>query len=49
MVIAALGHLPAPGEVVTIGQHEFEVERVAGHAVESVIVRSFAPVPDDEA
>jgi putative hemolysin len=48
MVIAALGHLPAPGEVVTIGEHEFEIERVANHAVESVIVRSFAPLTDDD-
>jgi len=44
MVIAALGHLPAPGEVVSIGQLEFEIERVADRAVESVIVRPITPV-----
>jgi magnesium and cobalt exporter, CNNM family len=38
MVIEALGHLPAPGEVITIGELEFEIERVADRAVESVIV-----------
>jgi putative hemolysin len=42
MVIEALGHLPAPGEVVTIGPFEFEIERVADRAVESVIVKPVA-------
>jgi putative hemolysin len=44
MVTEALGHLPAPGEVVTIGQFEFEVERVVDRVVESVIVRRITPV-----
>ena len=39
LVTAALGHLPAPGEVVTIGAYEFEVERVAERALQSVIAR----------
>jgi CBS domain containing-hemolysin-like protein len=47
MVIAALGHLPAPGEVVGIGHLEFEVERVADRAVESVIVRPIAPASSE--
>jgi Mg2+/Co2+ transporter CorC len=42
MVIEALGHLPAPGEVVTIGHLEFEVERVAAHVIESLLVRQLA-------
>jgi len=39
LVSGALGHLPAAGEVVTIGDFEFEVERVVERAVESVIVQ----------
>jgi CBS domain containing-hemolysin-like protein len=39
LVTAALGHLPLAGETVRIGDHEFEVERVAEKAVETVIVR----------
>jgi len=37
LITAALGHLPAPGERVQIGEYEFEVERVADRAVESVL------------
>ena len=50
LVTAALGHLPAPGERVTVGQYEFEVERVADRAVESVLARRSAPdaAEDDE-
>jgi putative hemolysin len=40
MVIEALGHLPAPGEIATLEQHEFEVERVVERAVESVLVKA---------
>ena len=47
MVIEALGHLPAPGEVITIGEHEFEIERIADRAVESVIV-AHIPARSDE-
>jgi Mg2+/Co2+ transporter CorC len=46
MVIEALGHLPAPGELIAIGPHEFEVERVADRAVESVIVSQVQAGPD---
>jgi putative hemolysin len=47
MVIEALGHLPTPGERITIGEHDFEIERVADRIVESVIV-SKEPAPVDE-
>ena len=40
LVTAALGRLPAPGDKTTIGQYEFEVERVADRAVDSVLVAS---------
>ena len=43
LVIEALGHLPTPGERVTIGTHEFEVERVENRAVQSVLVRPLVP------
>lgn len=45
LVTAALGHLPAPGEVVVIGDYEFEVERVADRALQSVLARRIAPEP----
>jgi CBS domain containing-hemolysin-like protein len=47
MVIEALGHLPIPGEAVAIGEHEFEVERVADRAVESVIATWRQPERDE--
>jgi CBS domain containing-hemolysin-like protein len=43
LVLAALGHLPAPGDRVTIGDYEFEVEQVADRAIESVIARRLVP------
>jgi putative hemolysin len=45
LVTAALGHLPVPGETVAIGDYEFEVERVAQRAVESVAARRLTPEP----
>ena len=48
LVTAALGHLPAPGECTTVGEYEFEVERVADRAVESVLARRKATEPDEE-
>jgi putative hemolysin len=48
LVMEALGHLPAPGETVTIGDYEFEVERVVDRAVESVIARRVATTTDEE-
>ena len=43
MVTAALGHLPVPGETVTAGEFEFEVEQVADRALESVLARRLGP------
>ena len=45
LVTAALGHLPVPGETVTVGDYEFEVERVADRALESVLARPVAAQP----
>src|SRR5687767_2213582 len=39
LVTAALGHLPVPAETIRIGDWEFEVERVADKAVDSVLAR----------
>lgn len=39
LVTAALGHLPVPGERAIIGSYEFEVERVANHALDSTLAR----------
>ena len=49
VVTAALGHLPRPGETATIGDYEFEIERVADRAVESVLARRVAPEPPEAA
>ncbi len=43
LVTAALGHLPVPGERATVGSYEFEVERVASHALDSALARRVAP------
>lgn len=43
LVTGALGHLPLAGEIVAIADHEFEVERVADRAVETVLARRVAP------
>ena len=47
MVIEALGHIPAPGERISIGEYDFEVERLVGRAVESVIAVKL-PMPRGE-
>ena len=47
LVTEALGHLPASGETVRIGNYDIEVERVAERAVESVIARR-VHAEDDE-
>jgi putative hemolysin len=50
MVIEALGHLPTLGERISIGDYDFEVERLADRVVESVIlVRLPTPRDEDEA
>jgi CBS domain containing-hemolysin-like protein len=48
LVTAALGHLPVPGETARIGDWEFEVERVADKAVDSLLARRVR-VDNDEA
>ena len=45
MITEALGHLPVPGERVTLGEFEFEVEKMADRAVESILARRLAPTP----
>lgn len=45
LVTEALGHLPSPGEVITIGDYEFEVERVTDRAIGSVLARRVTPEP----
>ena len=37
LVLAALGKLPTRGDRATLGDHEFEVERIADRAIESII------------
>jgi CBS domain containing-hemolysin-like protein len=46
LVTAALGRLPMPGDRVTVGEYELEVERVAERAVESLLAsRVVVPAP----
>jgi putative hemolysin len=45
LVTAALGHLPVPNETAIVGDYEFEVERVAHRALESVLARRLTPEP----
>jgi Mg2+/Co2+ transporter CorC len=47
LVTAGLGHLPAGGESVVIGEYEFEVERVAGRALQSVVAKRIEPEPGE--
>ncbi len=46
LVLESLGHLPAPGEQVVIGNVELTVERVTERRVESVIARVLPSVPE---
>ncbi len=48
LVLASLGKLPTPGDRVTLGDHEFEVERVADRAIESVIARRLVTEAEGE-
>jgi len=43
LVTAALGHLPSAGDRATIGDYEFEVERVTDRALDSVLARRVVP------
>ena len=47
LVTAALGDLPEPGDKATIGRFEFQVERVADRALESVLAPRVAPEDGD--
>jgi CBS domain containing-hemolysin-like protein len=47
-VTAALGHLPIPGERVTIGDFEFEVEDVRRRALVTVVARQIRQEPETE-
>jgi Mg2+/Co2+ transporter CorC len=47
LITEALGHLPTPGERVTIGDVEFEVESVRRRAVVSAVARDTRPVATD--
>jgi len=42
LVTAALGALPARGDLVTIGEYEFEVEHISDRAIDSVLARRVA-------
>jgi CBS domain containing-hemolysin-like protein len=46
LVTEELGRLSAPADRVTIGDYEFEVERVADRAPDSVIARRVAAEPE---
>jgi CBS domain containing-hemolysin-like protein len=45
LVTAALGRLPVPADTVTVGDYEFEVERVADRAPESLLARPVVTEP----
>ena len=48
LVTEALGHLPAAGERVTIGDYEFQIERVVDRAVESAVARRLVAATQDQ-
>jgi CBS domain containing-hemolysin-like protein len=48
LVTEALGHLPTPGEDVTIGDFEFEVEDVRRRALVSALARRIRPDAREE-
>jgi Mg2+/Co2+ transporter CorC len=43
LVSEALGHLPAAGETVTVGDFELEAGGLSGRAVTSVLARRLRP------
>jgi CBS domain containing-hemolysin-like protein len=45
LVTAVLGRLPTPGDRVTVGEYELEVERVAERAVQTLIAARVVPTP----
>jgi putative hemolysin len=48
LVTEALGHIPAEGETVVIGDFEFEVERVTDRIPQLVVARRVVPVPSED-
>ena len=48
LVTAALGRLPVPGDTATVGEYEFEVERVANRAPESLLARPVVTEPPED-
>ena len=48
LVTEALGRLPVPGDAVTIGEYEFEVERVKDRVAESVLAHPVVTQPAGE-
>jgi len=48
LVTEELGHLPVPGERATLGDYEFEVERVVDRAVESVVAKRMVPLATED-
>jgi putative hemolysin len=48
LVTAALGRLPVPGDTATVGEYEFEVERVADRAPESLLARPVVTEPSED-
>ena len=49
LVTEALGHIPAGGETVVVGDFEFEVEGVRDRIPQSVAARRVVPVPSEDA
>jgi Mg2+/Co2+ transporter CorC len=47
LVTEALGHIPAEGETVVIGDYEFQVERVRDRIPQSVVARRVVPVASE--
>jgi CBS domain containing-hemolysin-like protein len=45
LVTAVLGRLPTPGDRVTVGEYELEVERVAERAIQTLIATRVVPTP----
>jgi CBS domain containing-hemolysin-like protein len=47
LVTEALGHIPAEGETVVVGDYEFEVEREKDRIPQSVVARRVVPVASE--
>ena len=49
LVTEALGHIPSEGDTTTVGDFEFQVERVKDRIPLSVVARRVVPVPSEDA